>query len=311
MDVIEISGSRYIKATDAARAVGYTTDYVGQLSRSGKIDAKRIGRVWYVNEEEILAHKKGRGRSNKQKTQEAFQKAKAEVAPVGQIHHSLYNPKLSPEYRKRLLDIPVNYERDEAPLLPPSVKKEEPKESMSEEEVEALVAAIPDGTIARELEVDTSPEEKEEEHEVTFNRWESKPLMSGQLVITDLEEEEEIEREKEIHIKKPAESHTVEHIRRPAVATTPSVLRKAPLEPHLTPVIPLRRTSQRALGMPLVTALVPLAFVLALSISTVFFERVLVYERGQSILERPVYESSYGMRGVSSVMEAVSQLKKD
>ena len=37
---------------------GYTQDYIGQLCRGEKIDARRIGRTWYVCEKSILEHKK-------------------------------------------------------------------------------------------------------------------------------------------------------------------------------------------------------------------------------------------------------------
>ena len=37
---------------------GYTQDYIGQLCRGEKIDARRIGRTWYVCEKSILEHRK-------------------------------------------------------------------------------------------------------------------------------------------------------------------------------------------------------------------------------------------------------------
>src|SRR3989344_9036200 len=48
---------KYISANEAASLTGYSQDYIGQLSRGKKIDAKRIGRVWYVSEESILNYK--------------------------------------------------------------------------------------------------------------------------------------------------------------------------------------------------------------------------------------------------------------
>ena len=36
---------------------GYKIDYVGQLCRTGKVESKRIGRTWFVNEDSILKHK--------------------------------------------------------------------------------------------------------------------------------------------------------------------------------------------------------------------------------------------------------------
>lgn len=68
MDVLTLGSKNYIKASVIARDLGYTADYVGQLCRSGKIDAKLVGRSWYVNRDSIHAHKKTRYRSNTQKS---------------------------------------------------------------------------------------------------------------------------------------------------------------------------------------------------------------------------------------------------
>lgn len=56
-DRIELEGKMYISSADAARDMKYTKDYIGQLARAGKIDAKLIGRSWYVAEESLKEHK--------------------------------------------------------------------------------------------------------------------------------------------------------------------------------------------------------------------------------------------------------------
>ncbi|HEY0220779.1 MAG TPA: helix-turn-helix domain-containing protein, partial [Candidatus Paceibacterota bacterium] len=48
---------KYISAKDAAALTSYSKDYVGQLCRAGKVEAKRIGHTWYVSEDSILAYK--------------------------------------------------------------------------------------------------------------------------------------------------------------------------------------------------------------------------------------------------------------
>lgn len=65
MESVTINGKKYVKAKEIARDLGYTADYVGQLCRSGKVDAQLVGRSWYVQEDSIRAHKSGRYRSNK------------------------------------------------------------------------------------------------------------------------------------------------------------------------------------------------------------------------------------------------------
>ncbi len=56
-DAVEIGGKQYLPSGRAAKLVGYTKDYVGQLARMGKLDAKLVGRGWYVTEDSIRAHK--------------------------------------------------------------------------------------------------------------------------------------------------------------------------------------------------------------------------------------------------------------
>jgi len=53
-----LAGKKFITSKKAALLFGYTQDYIGQLCRGEKIDARRIGRTWYVSEKSILEHKR-------------------------------------------------------------------------------------------------------------------------------------------------------------------------------------------------------------------------------------------------------------
>ncbi|MFA6459130.1 MAG: hypothetical protein WCV79_01905, partial [Candidatus Paceibacterota bacterium] len=55
---IVIEGKKFISSRRASEITKYTNDYVGQLCRSGKIHAQRVGRAWFVEEASILAHQK-------------------------------------------------------------------------------------------------------------------------------------------------------------------------------------------------------------------------------------------------------------
>lgn len=50
MDELQISGKRFISSRRIAREHGYTSDYIGQLIRGGKIVGQKVGRAWYVEE---------------------------------------------------------------------------------------------------------------------------------------------------------------------------------------------------------------------------------------------------------------------
>ncbi|HWO06955.1 MAG TPA: hypothetical protein VNM40_00010 [Candidatus Paceibacterota bacterium] len=54
---IDLGGTIYISSKRASEISGYAQDYIGQLARSGQIDAKRISGLWYVLEDSLRAHK--------------------------------------------------------------------------------------------------------------------------------------------------------------------------------------------------------------------------------------------------------------
>jgi hypothetical protein len=58
-DYFEIEGVRYIPTRRAAEITGYAKDYIGQLSRMGKVNAMLVGRNWFVDEQSIISHQKG------------------------------------------------------------------------------------------------------------------------------------------------------------------------------------------------------------------------------------------------------------
>jgi hypothetical protein len=52
-----IGDKKYISAKRVHELYGYTSDYVGQLCRAGKLDSKMLGRSWFVNEDSIINYK--------------------------------------------------------------------------------------------------------------------------------------------------------------------------------------------------------------------------------------------------------------
>lgn len=61
MDELVIDNLVYIPSRKAAEITGYAKDYVGQLCREGRIEAKLVGRSWYVLESSIREHRFGAG----------------------------------------------------------------------------------------------------------------------------------------------------------------------------------------------------------------------------------------------------------
>lgn len=60
MDELTIGGKTYISSKRAAEITGYAKDYVGQLCREGQVEARMVGRSWYVLESSIREHRFGK-----------------------------------------------------------------------------------------------------------------------------------------------------------------------------------------------------------------------------------------------------------
>lgn len=59
MDELTIGDKIYISSKRAAKITGYAKDYVGQLCREGRVEARLVGRNWYVLESSITEHRFG------------------------------------------------------------------------------------------------------------------------------------------------------------------------------------------------------------------------------------------------------------
>lgn len=117
MEEISVKNKKYLKAKVIARELGYTTDYVGQLCRAGKVDAELVGRTWYVDPESIKDHKGNRYRSSKASTARTLHADVKHNQPAEQ--ENFYSHRTRPV---------ANYESDEADLLPQPAKKSSPIE---------------------------------------------------------------------------------------------------------------------------------------------------------------------------------------
>ncbi|MCE9643764.1 helix-turn-helix domain-containing protein, partial [Candidatus Parcubacteria bacterium] len=55
-DSLMVDGRRYLSSKRSAELFGYSTDYVGELCRQGKVACFRKGRQWYVEEKSLFAY---------------------------------------------------------------------------------------------------------------------------------------------------------------------------------------------------------------------------------------------------------------
>src|ERR1700749_3980947 len=57
MDELTLDGKIYISSKHAAKITGYAKDYVGQLCREGRVEARLVGRNWYILKSAIEKHR--------------------------------------------------------------------------------------------------------------------------------------------------------------------------------------------------------------------------------------------------------------
>ena len=131
MDELTFDGKVYISSKKAAKLTGYTTDYIGQLCRSGKLSSKMVGRNRYIEASALPQHKRSKGK-------EAVSVARSEelkvrnnptiLLPQQQETHAgrrvQYMPRVGDSIRPRYPSyvvhnaLSLSYERDERPLYP-------------------------------------------------------------------------------------------------------------------------------------------------------------------------------------------------
>lgn len=78
---VELHGVAYLSTHEAAKLVGYTSDYVSRLAREKKIEATRVGRQWFVNPISLenfcaIANREREARNKKLRTERKAERSK-------------------------------------------------------------------------------------------------------------------------------------------------------------------------------------------------------------------------------------------
>ena len=61
MNELTLDGKTYVSSKRAAEITGYAKDYIGQMCREGRVEARLVGRSWYVLESSLREHRFGKG----------------------------------------------------------------------------------------------------------------------------------------------------------------------------------------------------------------------------------------------------------
>ncbi len=79
MDELTLDGKIYWSSKKAATVTGYAKDYVGQLCREGRVEARLVGRSWYVYEPSIMKHRFAEKEENQDEIVSSQDQVKEEV----------------------------------------------------------------------------------------------------------------------------------------------------------------------------------------------------------------------------------------
>lgn len=151
MDELTIGDKTYVSTKKAAKLTGYAKDYVGQLSREGKVEARLVGRNWYVLESSILAHRFG------ENAQEVSEDEKTDIEPQSAKHVEKYDW-ISPTYTHEPAQTLPEIKRVETSAAEPI--SPEAKPPMKESSISAMQDAWKEWFESRK---ETSTEELNEE----------------------------------------------------------------------------------------------------------------------------------------------------
>ncbi len=99
MDEITIGDKLYVSSKRAAQITGYAKDYIGQLCREGRVEARLVGRNWYVLESALKAHRFGSepNESKKEEVQEPASPISTWKKPEYAAETPVYVPTLAPK----------------------------------------------------------------------------------------------------------------------------------------------------------------------------------------------------------------------
>jgi len=148
MEKVVLDGVSYLKASAAAKQFKYTADYIGQLCRAKKIDARLVGRTWFVNPESLINHKSNKYSTVRSKSEDQATDITSNIKVISPVlknstAKSLRHEGHQPEESRNLK---VAYEVDDESLIPEIIKREvKPPKSITVEPYNAKKIKVKGG----------------------------------------------------------------------------------------------------------------------------------------------------------------------
>lgn len=183
MESVVFDGKEFVKASVLAEKFGYTQDYLGQLCRGKKVDARLVGRAWHINLDSLLSHRTARYKSTPEQKEVEVKKApnhylsRIDVEPILKQK----TVKILRNEAGKLSEFPVKYVGDDYSLIP----------HVNKSAISSYLHIVP-------AEAEKIPVHREK-HTVVMTNFKAEPLpefsLSGKLAVEGIPEviEEDIE----------------------------------------------------------------------------------------------------------------------
>ena len=76
--LLDIENKKFLSAKDAGKRISMASDYVSRLCREGKLEGKKIGHAWYVEEDDLHRYASEQMAEKKQRYEELTKKRQEE-----------------------------------------------------------------------------------------------------------------------------------------------------------------------------------------------------------------------------------------
>ena len=190
MNELTLDGKTYVSSRRAADITGYAKDYVGQLCREGHVEARLVGRNWYVLESSIREHRFG-------KSSESRGTNKEPIPAWNQPKYIAEEPTQLPTFAPTevIADEPVTPTTAEGPKQPATILSDMEyawRDWFTQREEMNTSGAVPDevAVVEEPVYIEETPIVEDPERLVQIARVKDEPILDLTHRVEPLEDEE-------------------------------------------------------------------------------------------------------------------------
>lgn len=224
MESVVFDGKEFVKASVLAEKFRYTQDYLGQLCRGKKVDARLVGRAWYINLDSLNSHRTARYKAVTKPDSEPIRKtsnhylSRIDVEPVLKQK----TVKIMKGESGKLTEFSMKYEGDDYSLIP----------RVNKSAISSHLHIVPAG--AEKLKIHKDKDIK------SVTNFKAEPLpevyLSGTLKVEGIEE---VTEETQVEVPEIEEAPVIvaeEGVKKPINTVKIRTLRRPVSQPALVPI---------------------------------------------------------------------------